>query len=214
MLNLPLFDEEFELFDGALSNEELHDTDVQVLAVGVFPAVDIHVFIVVALAALLLGGLSHGQLLLLQLPFLLLDPLLGRLVTGLDDGQEQIEQEEGTDEHHGNEEEEGPGCVGLLIHDHDLGPALHGDALEDIEQGPEYVVEIGDVILWVQGLPSTEVANWAAKGATNYLLALFIDKSLASFNTDTPLLELAHEEVQATDGEDKEEEEQDNDSVL
>ena len=214
LLVLPPRNVFFELFDCALGNEELSDSNVQVLAIGVLPAVDIHVFIVVALAVLLFGGLGHGELLFPHLPFFLLDPLLGRLVTGLDDGQEQIEQEECTDEHHGDEEEERPWRIRLLIHDHDLRPALHGDALEDIEQSPENVVEVGDVIVRIEGLPSTKVANWAAKRATNYLFALFVDQSCTSIYTDTSLLQLAHEEVQATDGEDKEEEEQDNNSVL
>ena len=54
----------------------------------------------------------------------------------------QIEQEERADhdtKHEVNLHE--PGRVGVLVNVHDLGPALHGDALEDSQKCEAYVVE-------------------------------------------------------------------------
>lgn len=54
----------------------------------------------------------------LLLRFFLL--LLGFRVFGLDDGQVQVEQEEGTEEDKRHEEEDDKGRVGHLVHDHDV----------------------------------------------------------------------------------------------
>lgn len=59
--------------------------------------------------------------------------LLGFRVFGLDDGQVQVEQEEGTEEDKRHEEEDDKWRVGLLVHDHDVRPALERHALENVE---------------------------------------------------------------------------------
>ena len=48
----------------------------------------------------------------------------------VDDSKCQVEQEEGADEYQEKEEEEDETGVHFLVHDHDVGPAFQGDALE------------------------------------------------------------------------------------
>ena len=52
----------------------------------------------------------------------------------MDNGECQVEKEEGADEDHGDEEENGEGRIHFLVHDHDLGPTFKCDALEDVEE--------------------------------------------------------------------------------
>jgi len=60
----------------------------------------------------------------------------------------QIEQEERTyyhthDEVHLHE----PSCIRVFVNVHDLGPALHSDALEDSEEGACNIVKVGDAVV-------------------------------------------------------------------
>lgn len=41
-----------------------------------------------------------------------------------------------------------------------VGPALHGDTLEDGENSEQYVVELGDAIVWSKPILSTRGALW------------------------------------------------------
>lgn len=152
----------FELLSGAPSYIELLNTDIQILVVRVLLGILVLVLFLIVALALLLARHSHQLLLLLELLLFTLDALLSLLVLGLNDGQGQVEQEKGTDEYHRHEEEERPWSVGLLVHDHNLGPALHSDALENIQEGPENIVKVGDVKVWVQRLLATEIASRAA----------------------------------------------------
>ena len=158
----------------------------------------------------------HGELFLLaaQLFFrLFLDALRLRVGT-LDDSQGQIQQEIGTNEDQWHKEEEHPRSVGLLVHDHDLGPALERDALEHVEQGPEDVVKVGDVIVRVERALATKVALWALLTTTNHFFSFFVEQWVTRQIVHASLLEHAHEEVEPTNSEDQKEEEQHNDRVL
>ena len=132
----------------------------------------------------------------------------------LNDSQCQVEEEERADEDEGNEEEEGPRGVGLLVHDHDFTPAFERDTLEHIKESPEDIVEVRDIIVRIERLFATVVAYWAFQRAANDLLASFIEQRNARHLIDTAHLEHTHEEVKATDRKDQEEEEQDDNRVL
>ena len=82
--------------------------------------------------------LLREQLLQLGLRLLLplLDPVLLVVELRVDDGEGEIEEEEGADEDEGHEEEERVVGVDSLIHDHDVGPAFERDALKDSHHGP------------------------------------------------------------------------------
>ena len=94
-----------------------------------------------------------------------------------------------------------------MVHDHDLTPALQRDTLEDVEEGPEDVVEIRDVIIGIQGLFTTEIARFTFIVTTDDLLAVFIQQGRACVLPNATLLKHSHEEIEAADGEDQEEEE-------
>ena len=101
-----------------------------------------------------------------------------------------------------------------MIHDHDLTPALEGDALKDIEQSPEDVVEVGYVIVRIERLFSTVVPFTALIRTTENLLALLVDLGVPSLDVHTSLLQEAHEEVEPADSKNEEEEEKHDDRVL
>ena len=159
---------------------------------------------------------AHSKLLLLLLELELLRFIdgLSRRILCLNEGQDQIKKEECTNEHHGHEEEERPHGVGFLVHDHDLGPALHRDALEHVEQGPEDVIKVSDIVVRIERLSAAHVVGRAVKRATDDLLAFLIDQGRAIVNSYAALLEHAHKEVETADGEDEEEEEEDDDRIL
>ena len=92
---------------------------------------------------------------------LILVLLLGGRVISLDDGQGKIEEEKGANEDERDEEKEGPGRVGLLVHDHNLTPALERDALEDIKERPEDIVEVRHIIVGIERLFTAVGAYWA-----------------------------------------------------
>ena len=79
----------------------------------------------------------------------------------MDNGECQVEKEEGADEHHGDEEENGEGRIHFLVHNHDFGPAFERDALENVEEGPKNVVKIRHVEVGVQCLFATVITDWA-----------------------------------------------------
>ena len=60
----------------------------------------------------------------------------------VNNGQKQINQEKGTNENHWQEKNERDICIGLLIHDHDIRPALQSHTLEHNQQRIHYVVTI------------------------------------------------------------------------
>ena len=70
-------------------------------------------------------------------------------VLTLNDGKSQIKQEKGSNKDHRHEEEEGPRGVGFHVHDHDVWPSFQTDALENIEECPENVVEIRYIIVGI-----------------------------------------------------------------
>jgi len=53
---------------------------------------------------------------------------------GVDNGQSQVEQEEGTNHDHWDKEDPNDVSVGYLQHCLDLTPAFHGYALEDSQE--------------------------------------------------------------------------------
>ena len=125
--------------------------------------------------ALLLGVLlDHGRLLLVvfrlfwldpelillfsESLFLFFDPGLGLWIWAIDDSQSQVQEEERSYKDQSDEEEKDEWCVCFLVHDHDVRPAFQGDALEDVEEWPEDVVEIGDIIVGIEGLFAAVVA--------------------------------------------------------
>ena len=106
-----------------------------------------------------------------QFLFLIFDALLGLWVGAIDNGKSQVQEEEGTDEDERDEEKEDYWGVGLLIHDHNLWPALQCDALEHVEKGPEDVVKVGHVVVRIECGLATVVAYWARLTPADDLLA-------------------------------------------
>lgn len=200
-LNLVGFPIGDHLDSGTLGHEESVHADVEVCTFG-----STSIIIVVVLCIFLR---CHNQffLLFLELCLCSLDLALRLGVGRVDDSQGQIQQEKGSDEDHGNEEEEHPWGVGLLVHDHDLGPALHSDALEDIEEGPGDVVEVSHVIVGVESVLAAEVPRGANLLTADDLFTFIVQGGNARIDGDAALHEQAHEQVQATDGEDEEEKE-------
>ncbi len=98
----------------------------------------------------------------LECSFFGLNSYLSLRVGGLNDSQCEIKKEESTDKDHGYKKEYDQRRVGLLVHDHDFGPAFKSDALEDIEQGPEDIVKVGHIIVGIERHLTTEVSFWAS----------------------------------------------------
>ena len=132
----------------------------------------------------------------------------------LNDRQSQIEQEKRANEHHWHEKEDGQWWVRLLIHDHDLWPAFESDTLEDVEKSPENVVKVCHIVVRIEGRLATIVTYRTLGGATEHLFAAVVEQKVSWYLVDTALFELAHEQVESTDGKDEEKEEQDRNSVL
>ena len=105
-------------------------------------------------------GLLHLELatlcLLLGLGFFVLSH---RLTEGaVDDGKSQIEEKEGSYEDHWDEEEESVISVCHLVHLLNITPSFERDALEDDQQCPKDIVEVGHLIVGIDVLFSAEVS--------------------------------------------------------
>ena len=119
----------FHFVSGPSRNEKGCHADVRSFGGAVVAVFVAALPVVIGLAN---GRPGHLLLLLLQLELGGLGLTLGLRVCTLDDGQCQIEQEKRANKDHGDEEEYGERMVGLLVHDHDLGPALQRNALENV----------------------------------------------------------------------------------
>ena len=119
---------------------------------------------------LVVEGVVHLVLVELYVPrllqlvglLLLLVLVVGLRELGVDDGEEQVQKEEGASEDHSDEDDEGNIVEGALHHALDVGPALQGDALEHVEQGVLDRVEVGHSIVGIVVLLAAEVPAWAA----------------------------------------------------
>ena len=155
-LPLVLLPELDELDGGSLGDEEVGHADVPSLL-----RIILRFNFIASSRGLALRCSCHFRLLLLKLLFRSIRFILSLLVGCLDNGERQVEKEEGADEDHGHEEENGERRIHFLVHDHDFGPAFERDALEDIEERPENIVKIRHVEVGIQCLFATVIADRA-----------------------------------------------------
>ena len=148
--------------------------------------------------------------------------LLLRVVkTVVYDSQGQVEQEKLADVDHGHKEPQYLPSVDLLVEDHDLTPTFKGDALKDCEHGPEDVVEIGHIIVWIDGSLTTEELRWGSLFVstvrvitTDYVFSKLVICDFSSLKGYTSLQEHATEKVDTSNSKDKEEKDKHKDGVL
>lgn len=103
--------------------------------------------------------------------------------TRVDNGECQVEQEEGADEHKGQEVHEYVHCVCLLHHALYLTPAFQSYRLKHNEKGVHCIVEIGHTKVWIIIRLAAKVTTRAAVGSTAYQIVLvnatFLDADAA-----------------------------------
>ena len=62
-----------------------------------------------------------------------------------------------------------------MVHDHNFGPTFERNALKHVEEGPENVVKVGDIIVRVKRLFTAIVACRAGLIATDDFFTLIIE---------------------------------------
>ena len=113
---------------------------------------------------------------------------MGIIEWSVDDSKCQVKQEKCSDEHKRHEKQENVVGVHSLVVHHDVWPALESDALENGEQGPENIIEAGDVVVRVRYPLSTEIALLAdLSTATDHFFIIVIYLHGAWLNVDAAL---------------------------
>ena len=142
---------------------------------------------------------------------LLLVLVVGLRELGVDDGEEQVQKEEGAGEDHRDENDEGDVVEGTLHHALDVGPALEGDALEHVKEGVLDRVEVGDSEVGVVVLLAAEVAAGAACARRAAKDVVGVQRS--GLDRYATLFQGASQQLETADRKHDEKEEQDQQSV-
>lgn len=91
----------------------------------------------------------------------------------VDNSEQQIDQEEGSDEDHRQEQNKCNVIIRLLVHDHDVRPAFQRHTLEHNQERVHNIIAISDTECWVVVLFAAEITIRAWVMATAEVKAAF-----------------------------------------
>ena len=145
----------------------------------------------------------------------------------VNDGQSQIQKEEGSYEHKQDKEKyhQESQRESLLVHDHVSTPPFHSDTDEHNEQAVEHVVKAQVVIAGIyiafttlvdyrSSIKESVVSDWTALGSSAQELIFSVKGVLPSrVDIEAAVFEVTHEQLDTSNGEDQEEEKEHNEGV-